>query len=146
MTPTSRRARPLILLAEDDPVDRKLYGTALWYNGFDVLTAETGEAALSLTLEREPDLVLLDLLLPEMTGLEVCRRIREAGSKVPVVALTGRAEEQFGDQARAVGFDAYLEKPLDPLQVLHSVEELIGRAPPAGEGDAPPPTTPPQPS
>lgn len=133
--PDPSRSRPLILLGEDDPVDRKLYGTALWYNGFDVITAEDGEAALSLALEREPDLVLLDLLLPELTGLEVCKRIRAAGSNVPIIALTGRSERDFGEKAHEVGFSAYLQKPVDPLRVLRLVEDMVGRPPPAGESD-----------
>ena len=122
-----------MLLVEDDPHDLRMYGTTLWYNGFDVVTAADGEAAVALAAEYSPDMVLLDLLLPKLTGLEVCQRIRESGSSVPVVALTGRARQEFGHKARQVGCTDYLEKPVRPLDVLHLVEESIGRPPPAGD-------------
>lgn len=132
------RVRPLVLLVEDDPHDLQLYGTTLWYNGYDVLTAEDGESGVALAREWQPDLVLLDLLLPKLTGLEACKRIRHAGIEVPVVALTGRARREFGERARSAGCTDYLEKPISPLRVLHFVEDTIGRAPPSGE-DADPP-------
>lgn len=129
----AERSRPVVLLVEDDPRDLQLYATTLWYNGFDIVTAEDGEAAVDLAREWQPDLVLLDLLLPKLTGLEACKRMREAGLDLPVVALTGRSQLEFGGRARAAGCTDYLEKPISPLRVLHFVEELIGRPPPPGE-------------
>jgi DNA-binding response OmpR family regulator len=132
-----KRTRQLVLLVEDDPNDLRMYGMALWYNGFDVLEAADGESGVSLAREHHPDLVLVDLLLPKLTGIEVCRRIRKSGLDVPVIALTARAQREFGDVAREAGCMDYLEKPISPLQLLHVVEHVIGRAPPSGEDAEP---------
>jgi CheY-like chemotaxis protein len=129
------RARPLILVAEDDPDDLRLYSMVLWYNGFDVVTAADGESAVALALEHRPDLVLVDLLLPKLTGIGVCKRLRAQEMDVPMVALTGRSERDFGDAARQAGCVGYLEKPIGPVDVLHYVEDAVGRPPPPGEDD-----------
>jgi two-component system response regulator ResD len=131
--PPGERSRQLVLLAEDDPHDLDIYGRTLWYNGFDVLEAADGERALELARLHKPDLVLVDLLLPGLTGIEVCRRIREDGLASPVIALTARAREDFGDIAREAGCIDYLEKPVGPLDVLRTVERVIGRPPPPGD-------------
>lgn len=131
--PPKRRERQLVLLAEDDPADLDMYGSALWYNGFDVLEASDGPGALELALTHQPDIVLLDLLLPELTGIEVCRRLRKRGFDPPVVALTARSRREFGPVTEDVGFSGYLEKPIPPLDVLHYVENVVGRPPPPGE-------------
>lgn len=135
------RARPLILLAEDDVHDSEIYGKTLWYNGYDVLHAGDGEAALELARRQAPDLVLVDLLLPRMNGIDLCRQLREEPSlrDVPLVALTARAEREFGLLARDAGCSGYLEKPIGPFAVLEAVERMIGRAPPpAAEEDETP--------
>lgn len=134
--PQERRDRQLVLLAEDNPHDLRLYGTVLFYNGFDVLEAGDGETAVALAEQHSPDLVLLDLLLPELTGIEACRRILQSGCTAPVLALTARSRLEFGDVAREAGFRDYLEKPISPLNVLHRVEELVGRPPAPGEEEA----------
>lgn len=126
-------ARPIVLLVEDDPHDREIYGKTLWYNGFEVLEGEDGEEALSLAREYQPDLVILDLLLPKLNGLEVCRRLKAdaATAGLPVLALTARSEREFGLLARHAGCLNYIEKPVSPFQVLQEVEAIVGRAPPA---------------
>lgn len=133
------RQRPLVLVVEDDPHDWEIYGKLLWYNGFDVLCAADGAEGLQLAQDCRPDLVLLDLGLPEMDGLELCRRLKQhsATPDVPVVVLTARSKASFGQQARLVGCERYLEKPQSPLQVLHEVERVIGRAPPGAGGQPP---------
>lgn len=130
------RRRPLVLLVEDDPADRQMYGKALWYNGFDVIEGEDGEEAVALAMEHVPDLVLVDLLLPGLNGIEVCRRLKEdpETAEIPVIALTARAEWEFGLLARDAGCLRYLEKPIGPLKVLKAVEDVVGRPPPSGEG------------
>jgi DNA-binding response OmpR family regulator len=82
-------------------------------------------------------LILLDLALPDADGLEVCGILRAEGDTVPVVALTARSRGEFGARADREGFTGYLEKSTHPVSVLHSVESLIGRAPPAGQGRPP---------
>jgi CheY-like chemotaxis protein len=133
--PTSGRYRPLVLLVEDDPNDREIYGKTLWYNGFDVIQGESGEEAVALAREHAPDVILVDLLLPGMNGIEACRRIKEdpATAGVPVLALTARSEREFGLLARDAGCAGFLEKPIGPLDVLHVVEDMVGRPPPAGQ-------------
>lgn len=133
------RERPLVLVVEDDRHDWEIYGKILWYNGFDVLCAADGVTGLRLARERRPDLVLLDLALPEMDGLELCRRLKQPASTpaVPVVVLSARSRARFGEEARGAGCDRYLEKPQSPLQVLHEVEKVIGPAPPGAAGPPP---------
>lgn len=131
--------RQLILVVEDEPHDWEIYGKMLWYNGFDVLYARDGTEGLALARDYRPDLVLLDLGLPGMDGLEMCRRLKEdpATSGVPVLILTARPEGEYGDEARLAGCDRYLEKPKTPLEVLNEVESVIGPAPPGAEGRPP---------
>lgn len=119
-----------VLVIEDHPGDRDIYGKILWYNGFHVLFAEDGEAGLLLAQQRHPDLVLLDLELPRMHGLELCSRLKQdnATADIPVVALTGRRLKEFGGNANVLGYAYFLEKPVSPLRVLNIVERLIGRA------------------
>lgn len=138
-SPDQDLERQLILVVEDEPHDWEIYGKMLWYNGFDVLYARDGADGLDLAREHRPDLVLLDLGLPGMHGLELCRRLKEdpASAGIPVLVLTARPESEYGDQARRAGCVRYLEKPMTPLQVLSEVESLIGQAPP-GAGGRPP--------
>jgi CheY-like chemotaxis protein len=137
--PGAERERQRVLVVEDNPEELDLYGKILWYNGFDVVYARDGAEGLRCAARYEPDLVLLDLGLPEMSGLELCRQLKErtASADLPVVVLTARAQIACGHQARRAGCDVYLEKPHSPLGVLKEVERLIGQAPP-GAGGAPP--------
>lgn len=131
----ARRVRPLIVVAEDDVRDWELYGKLLWYNGYDVLHARDGEEALDLVQEHHPDLVILDLMMPKLSGIEVCKRLKQspATKDIPAIALSARAQWEMGPEAREAGCTAYLEKPIGPLTVLHTVEKMIGTPPPAGE-------------
>lgn len=108
-----------ILVIEDDPAVRKLIRTTLETHGYGCESAEAGETGLMLALSRNPDLVLLDLGLPDMDGLEVLRGLREK-SNMPVIVLTARSEVSDKIQALDSGADDYLTKPF-------SVEELLAR-------------------
>jgi two-component system, cell cycle response regulator DivK len=133
------RERPRVLVAEDDPNDREIYGRMLAYNGFDVIFAGDGETALRLARSRRPDLLLLDLGLPVLSGLDVCTELRgdAATAGMPIIALTAYARERMGRQARQAGCTTYIEKPVSPVSVLHAVESLIGKAPLSGVGSPP---------
>lgn len=133
--PGQDRFRPLVLLVEDDPHDREIYGKILWYNGFDVIHGADGAEGVTLAREHTPDVVVVDLIMPELNGIETCRKIKAdpATAHVPVIALTGRSRFEFGDRAREAGCVQYLEKPIRPLKVLEAVESLVGRPPLAGE-------------
>jgi len=132
--------RKLVLVIDDNDAERELYGRLLWYNGFDVAYAETGEKGLDLARRQQPDLVLLDMMLPGIDGLEVCGKLKgdESASRVPVVALSGRSVRDLGPAAIGLGCARYLEKPISPLEVLYEVEQLIGRPPSPGEDLADP--------
>jgi two-component system, OmpR family, response regulator len=133
------RERQRVLVVEDNPDELELYGKILWYNGFDVMYARDGAEGLRCADDYQPDLVLVDLGLPEMDGLELCRRLKEraAHAGLPVVILSARAQIDYGHQARRAGCDVYLEKPHSPVGVLKEVERLIGPAPPGAGGQPP---------
>jgi len=136
---TVRRERPLVLIVEDNPHDWEIYGNVLYYNGYDVMYAGDGELGYRLAQEHDPDLILLDLLMPKLDGLTLCTRLRDEPSRahIPVVVLSGCPKREYGPRAEAAGCARYLEKPTKPVQVLHEVEELIGRPPAPGVGRPP---------
>jgi two-component system, cell cycle response regulator DivK len=127
-----------VLIIEDHPGEWDMYGRLLWYNGFHVVVAEDGETGFRLAQERLPDLILLDLELPSLHGLEICSRLKQDDrtSGIQIVALTGRRLREFGGNAEVLGYAKFLEKPMRPLEVLRVVEELIGPAF-RGESDQP---------
>lgn len=135
--------RPLILVIEDNEHDWEIYGKLLWYNGFDVLLARDGEQGLARVRERQPDLVLLDLVLPKMSGIEVSRRMRAdpKTKRTPIVVLSAQRAMAHRREAEALDCIRYLEKPISPLAVLHVAEEVLGRPPLPGDrpDSAPPP-------
>lgn len=139
MSEGRRRERPLVLVVEDNPHDWEIYGKILWYNGFDVLYAAEGSRGLRLCAEHSPDLVLLDVGLPDMTGLELCEALRAdpRTEAIPVMILSARPREEYEAQAAAAGCVKYLEKPVGPVEVLREVERLVGRPPPSGDGRPP---------
>ncbi|WP_329093144.1 MULTISPECIES: response regulator transcription factor [unclassified Streptosporangium] len=109
-----------ILVVDDEPYLADLVATALRYEGFETAIAGTGAAAVSLAETFGPDLIVLDVMLPDVLGTEVCHRIRSTGSEVPVVFLTAldATEDKIG--GLTVGGDDYVTKPF-------SLEELIAR-------------------
>lgn len=132
--PEARR-RQLVLAVEDDEQDWQMYGKLLWYNGFDVIHAEDGEEGLRMAREYLPDIVLADLMLPRLDGIDMCRALKEdpETAPIPVVVLTARRWREFGARARGAGCDVFLEKPIGPVAVLHLVEDMVGRPPPPAE-------------
>lgn len=124
--------RPLILVVEDEKNDWEIYGKMLWYNGYDVLYAVDGESGLELARSRRPDLVVADLMLPGLSGLDMCATLKRdpVTADIPVVMLTARSRSEFEERSRHVGCQLYLEKPTSPIKLLHEVEQIIGRPPP----------------
>ncbi|HSJ23480.1 MAG TPA: response regulator [Longimicrobiales bacterium] len=131
--------RPLVLVIEDNLHHCEIYGRMLCYNGYDVIHAGDGEAGLRLARERLPDLVLLDLTIPGIDGLDVCRLLKadSTTSGIHVVVLSSRERSRWEDAAREAGADEYLEKPVNAVDVLHTVEQIVGRAPLPGTGRPP---------
>src|SRR3989338_5752422 len=108
-----------ILIVEDEPSLAKLLEDDLLMEGYDVLVARDGEEGLRLALDKEPDLVLLDIMLPTRPGFEVCRQINAQGRrKTPVILLTAKGQESDKVTGFEVGADDYLTKPFSMLELL----------------------------
>jgi two-component system response regulator MprA len=120
MIPSSRADRPEILIVDDDPRLRQFLSGELSVEGYDVREAADGQGALIALREDPGDLILLDWLLPDFSGLEVCRRIRASGVTTPILMLTGRDGVEDRVQALDSGADDFIIKPF-------SVEELLAR-------------------
>ena len=115
-----------ILVVDDDPTVAEVVAGYLERAGFAVERAGDGPEALRLAGERWPDLVVLDLMLPGLDGLEVCRRLRAAGP-VPVIMLTARGDEEDRITGLEVGADDYVTKPFSPRELVLRVESVLRR-------------------
>jgi two-component system KDP operon response regulator KdpE len=126
---------PRILLVDDEPAVLRALRANLAARGYEVTTAETGEEAVDRFASGRKDLVILDLMLPGMSGVEVCAALR-ATSSVPILVLSARGEEQTKVRALDLGADDYLTKPFGIDELLARVRALLRRTP-AGkaEGD-----------
>jgi CheY-like chemotaxis protein len=123
-------AAPLVLVVEDSEAIRAAFTILLEESGYAVAAAATGAEALRLAAERNPDLVLLDLGLPDMNGLDVARLIRAdpATASIPLVALTGRDDETDRGALLAAGCAAYLVKPVDTQRLIQALPGYIATA------------------
>jgi len=128
--------RPLVLVVEDSDAIRTAFTILLEESGYDVAAAPNGAEAVRLAAARAPDLVLLDLGLPDIPGVEVARRIKAAPltQNTPVVALTGRDDDADRDALRAAGCAAYLIKPVDTQALIRALPGYIERASAVAEG------------
>jgi DNA-binding response OmpR family regulator len=97
------------------------------YEGYDVLVASDGETGVDLTLKNRPDLILLDVMLPKMSGLDVCRRLRTEGIKTPIVMLTARGQEMDKVIGLEVGADDYVTKPFGVKELLARIRAHLRR-------------------
>ncbi|HEY7724347.1 MAG TPA: response regulator [Anaeromyxobacteraceae bacterium] len=118
----------VVLVVDDDALVRRAVHRVL--AGFRVVEAVTGSEALALVRREPPDLVLLDLVLPDMTGYEVCLRIKEAAPGLPVLLVTGFGEQEDRSAGVGAGADGHLAKPFAPADLRSRVEVLLGRAAP----------------
>jgi len=114
---------PHVLLVEDDRDTREMYSFYLSYSGLHVTEARTGRRALERVREQPPDVVVTDIAMPEMDGLELSRRLRaeEPTHDVPIIAVSGQASER----ARQAGADIVLEKPCEPAHLLRAIEYVL---------------------
>ncbi len=119
-----------VLVVEDDSDVRELIARKLAQAGFEVHTREDGQAGLEATSEVAPDIVLLDVMMPRLDGIEVCRRMRAKPStaSVPVIMLTAKAQEADVDRGFGVGADDYIIKPFSPRELLNRVQAVLARA------------------
>ena len=118
--------RSHVLVVDDEPMVREVLERYLELDGFEVSTADDGEAAIAAFLERRPDLVLLDLMLPRIDGLDVFRLMR-AESTTPVIMLTARGEEADRVVGLELGADDYVTKPFSPREVTARVRAVLRR-------------------
>jgi CheY-like chemotaxis protein len=115
-----------ILVADDDPIIRRLIEVNLGLDGFEVETASGGEDALAQAKERSPDLILLDVMMPGITGWEVARLLKEdhETAGIPVVILSARTQDEDRRRGQALGVAAYVSKPFDPQALVELVHRL----------------------
>jgi DNA-binding response OmpR family regulator len=118
-----------VLIVEDDTNTADLVALYLRREGFQTLTAKDGEQGLNLAQRNHPDLVILDLMLPNVDGWEVCRRLRQT-SNVPVIMLTARGEEIDRVAGLTLGADDYVVKPFSPRELVARVVAVLRRARP----------------
>ncbi len=120
-----------ILVVDDEPNIREVVGLYLRRDGHTVISAANGEEALDLFRRNEPDLVVLDLMLPKMSGIEVCRRMN-AERSVPLIMLTARGEEEDRIVGLSLGADDYVVKPFSPRELAARVAAVLRRT---GDGE-----------
>jgi two-component system phosphate regulon response regulator PhoB len=127
-----------ILVVDDEPDLLELVRVNLSQAGFEVETAETGRQALERVRREAPDLLILDLMLPDLSGTEVCRALRQDSSlaEVPIIMLTARADEVDRVVGLEVGADDYVTKPFSPRELTLRVRAVLRRRQPGGAGSA----------
>ncbi len=118
---------PLVLAVDDEAGILRLIKLELTTQGFRVVTASSGEEALRMAEEQRPDIALLDIVMPEMTGLEVMRRLRERSS-IPVILLTAKGSESDKVRGLELGADDYLAKPFSPDELSARVRAVLRRS------------------
>ena len=131
-------AQPQILLVEDEPAQREILAYNLESEGFDVRRAENGEEAILLVAEALPDLIILDWMMPLLSGIEVCRQLktREDTRNIPVIMLSARSEEVDTVRGLETGADDYVVKPYSMRELMARVRTQLRSVRPASSGAA----------
>ena len=125
-----------VLIVEDEKSIADIIRINLEREGYASLTAYDGEAGLAMALEHNPDLILLDVMLPKLLGFDVCARLREKGSSVPVIILTAREEEEDKVRGLELGADDYITKPFSMRELMARVKANIRRTAMSQSGPA----------
>ena len=128
---------PQVLVVDDEPNIRELVQVALKFHGCSVTTAATGKEALRQADAAQPDLIVLDVMLPDLDGFEVCRRLRAAGNEVPVIFLTARDTSSDTVTGLALGGDDYVTKPFSVEALVARVRAVLRRASRSAHGGQP---------
>src|SRR6202171_2429916 len=129
---------PRVLVVDDEEHITELVAMGLGYNGFDVQRVGSGRAALDAVEDRRPDLIVLDVMLPDLDGFEVARRLRAsegAGTRVPIIFLTARDTTSDKVQGLRLGSDDYAPKPFSIEELIERVKAVLRRAGGAGPGE-----------
>lgn len=122
------KAGPIVLIIEDDPVLSRMYSEKFKHEGFQVLQAYDGESGLKMALEEKINIVLLDIMLPKLSGTDLLEKMRidPRGKDIPVVALTNLAEQNEKDRALKYGVKEYLVKAMQtPEQVIQKIKQHL---------------------
>lgn len=119
---------PKILIVEDEPAMRMGLTDNLEFEGFQIDSASDGETGLNKILSTAYDLVLLDVMLPKMSGLDVCRKARESGSKTPIILLTAKGEEIDKVLGLELGADDYITKPFSLRELIARIKAILRRS------------------
>ena len=125
-----------LLVVDDEPNIRELLTTSLRFAGFEVTPAADGTEALKLVEQQVPDLVVLDVMMPDMDGFTVTRRMRERGRNIPVVFLTARDESSDKVTGLTIGGDDYVTKPFSLEEVVARIRAVLRRTGVAADGDS----------
>jgi two-component system response regulator VicR len=120
----------MVLTVEDDPAILRGLSDNLRFEGYQVITASDGETGYELQREKKPDLIVLDLMLPRMSGLEFCRKLRAEGIQTPILILTARSEEPDRVLGLDLGADDYVTKPFSVRELMARVRALLRRSQP----------------
>jgi len=120
-----------VLVVEDDPAIQQGLRDVLEFEGYEVFTASDGAAGYRMVQEAKPALVILDLMLPVISGFELCRKLRAENISIPILMLTARGEESDRVSGLDLGADDYVTKPFSVRELLARVRALIRRAQPA---------------
>jgi two-component system, OmpR family, response regulator ResD len=133
-----RQSRAHVLVVDDEPVIGDVVGRYLHRAGYDVVVAPTGHAALEAVAEQRPDVVVLDLMLPDIEGLEVMRRLRrDDHNRAAIILLTARGEESDRIIGLQLGADDYVVKPFSPGELVARVDAVRRRIEPVRDADPP---------
>ncbi|WP_299789540.1 phosphate regulon transcriptional regulator PhoB [uncultured Marivita sp.] len=129
-------APPTVLVVEDEPAQREVLGYNLEAEGFRVAKAENGEEALLLVDEEQPDIIVLDWMLPNVSGIEVCRQLKTRSDTrhVPIIMLSARSEEVDRVRGLETGADDYVIKPYSVVELMARVRAQLRRTRPAAAG------------
>src|ERR671925_1205167 len=137
LTDAKRQPDARLLVVEDEPNILELLSASLRYAGFDVVTAAAGTEAVQAAQRHRPDLIVLDVMLPDMDGFDVIRRLRGGGARIPVVFLTARDATEDKIRGLTLGGDDYVTKPFSLEEVIARIRAVLRRT----TGGAPPPPT-----
>ena len=116
-----------VLVVEDNPNNMKLITLVLNKHGYETIGAATGKEGVEKAATEKPDMILMDILLPDIDGLETTRRIRkiESMQKVPIIAITSYAMAGDRDKIMEAGCNGYFEKPINPLTIIGDIEKIV---------------------
>ena len=135
---TNPGEQPKVLVVDDEEHITELVALGLGYNGFDVQRVSSGRAALDAIGAKKPDLIVLDVMLPDLDGFEVARRLRQsegAGTRVPIIFLTARDTTAEKVQGLRLGSDDYVTKPFSIEELIERVRAVLRRSSGVGPGE-----------